>query len=105
MKYLNVLLVFGIVAIVGELAGWSPLLVFAASGLTMVPLAGLMGEATEALAVYTGPRLGGLLNATLGNAAELIITIMALREGIPYTEKQIMRLEKMGQALGLGNVS
>jgi Ca2+:H+ antiporter len=82
MKYLNVLLVFGIVAIVGELAGWSPLLVFAASGLTMVPLAGLMGEATEALAVYTGPRLGGLLNATLGNAAELIITIMALREGI-----------------------
>jgi Ca2+:H+ antiporter len=48
----------------------------------MIPLAGLMGEATEALAVHTGPRLGGLLNATLGNAAELIITIMAIREGI-----------------------
>jgi Ca2+:H+ antiporter len=82
MKYLNFLLIFGIVAIVAELAGWSPLLVFASSGLAMIPLAGLMGEATEALAVYTGPRLGGLLNATLGNAAEMIITIMAIREGI-----------------------
>jgi Ca2+:H+ antiporter len=82
MKYLNILLIFAIVAIVGELAGWSPLIIFIASALAMIPLAGLMGEATEALAVRTGPRLGGLLNATLGNAAELIITIMAIREGI-----------------------
>lgn len=82
MKYLNILLIFGVVAVVAELAGWSPLLVFVCSGLAMIPLAGLMGEATESLAVYTGPRLGGLLNATLGNAAELIITVMAIREGI-----------------------
>jgi len=82
MKYLRILLIFGIVAIVADLLGWSPLLVFIFSGLAMIPLAGLMGEATEALAVHTGPRLGGLLNATLGNAAELIITIMAIREGI-----------------------
>lgn len=82
MKYLRILLVFGIVAIVADLLGWDPLLVFIFSGLAMIPLAGLMGEATEALAVHTGPRLGGLLNATLGNAAELIITIMAIREGI-----------------------
>ncbi len=82
MKFLNLLLIFGIVAIVASLLGWSPLLVFVASSLAMIPLAGLMGEATEALALHTGPRLGGLLNATLGNAAELIITIMAIREGI-----------------------
>jgi Ca2+:H+ antiporter len=82
VKFLNVLLVFGVVAVVGNLLGWSPLLVFIASGLAMIPLAGLMGAATEALALHTGPRLGGLLNATLGNAAELIITIMAIREGI-----------------------
>jgi len=82
MKYLKVLLVFGLVAIVGELAGWNPLLIFVASGLTMIPLAGLLGEATEVLAVHTGPRIGGLLNATLGNAAELIITVMAVREGL-----------------------
>jgi Ca2+:H+ antiporter len=82
VRWLNVLLVFGVVAIVAELLGWSPLLVFVTSSLAMIPLAGLLGEATEALAVHTGPRAGGLLNATLGNAAELIIAIMALREGI-----------------------
>jgi Ca2+:H+ antiporter len=82
MKFLNVLLIFGVVAILSDLLGWSPLLTFIASGLTMIPLAGLMGSATEALALHTGPRLGGLLNATLGNAAELIITVMAIREGI-----------------------
>jgi len=82
IKFLNLLLLFAAVAIVGQLLGWNPLLIFVSSGLAMVPLAGLMGEATEALAVHTGPRLGGLLNATLGNAAELIITIMAVREGL-----------------------
>jgi Ca2+:H+ antiporter len=50
--------------------------------LGIIPLAGLIGESTESLAHYTGPRLGGLLNATLGNAAELIITIVAIREGL-----------------------
>jgi Ca2+:H+ antiporter len=45
-------------------------------------MAHYIGESTEALARYTGPRLGGLLNATLGNAAELIITIVAIREGL-----------------------
>jgi len=42
----------------------------------------LIGESTEALATYIGPRVGGLLNATLGNAAELIITVVAIREGL-----------------------
>jgi Ca2+:H+ antiporter len=60
----------------------------------MIPLAGLMGEATEVLAARTGPRLGGLLNATLGNAAELIITIMAIREGLrnPAINTQMLEL-------------
>jgi Ca2+:H+ antiporter len=94
MKYLNILLVFAVVAVVAEFAGWNPLLVFAASGLAMVPLAGFMGAATEVLAVHTGPRLGGLLNATLGNAAELIITIMAIREGLlnPAINRQMLEL-------------
>lgn len=94
MKYLNILLVFAVVAILGELLGWNPLLVFVSSGLSMIPLAGLMGKATEALAVHTGPRLGGLLNATLGNAAELIITIMAVREGLmnPAINEQMLEL-------------
>jgi Ca2+:H+ antiporter len=69
-------------AILAELAGWNPVLVFSFSALGVIPLAGYIGEATEALAHFTGPRLGGLLNATLGNAAELIITIFAIREGL-----------------------
>ena len=94
MKYLNVLLIFVVVAVVAEFANWNPLVVFAASGLAMIPLAGLMGAATEALAIHTGPRLGGLLNATLGNAAELIITIMAIREGLlnPAINEQMLEL-------------
>ncbi|MFZ2420085.1 MAG: calcium/proton exchanger [Anaerolineae bacterium] len=82
MKYLKILLVFVPLAILGELLHWNPLLVFALSALGVVPLAGLLGEATEHLVVHTGPRVGGLLNATLGNAAELIITIFALRAGL-----------------------
>ena len=45
-------------------------------------MAGYIGEATEALAEHTGPKIGGLLNATLGNAAELIITLVAIRAGL-----------------------
>lgn len=59
-----------------------PLWVFIAACVGVLPLAGLMGEATEQLAERTGPTLGGLLNATFGNAAELIIAIAALRAGL-----------------------
>ncbi|HET9986479.1 MAG TPA: calcium/proton exchanger [Longimicrobiales bacterium] len=56
--------------------------VFLTSALAIVPLSALMGKATEELAAHTGPTVGGLLNASLGNAAELIITILALRAGL-----------------------
>lgn len=83
MKYLYVLLILVPVALVMDLAdigGHSA--VFIASALGMIPLAALLGRATEAVAVYTGPKIGALLNATLGNAAELIIVIIALNEGL-----------------------
>ena len=60
----------------------SPLLVFVTACLGVLPLAGFMGEATEQIAARTGPTLGGLLNATFGNAAELIIAIVALQAGL-----------------------
>jgi Ca2+:H+ antiporter len=60
----------------------SPLLVFFTSCIAVLPLAGLMGQATEQLAERTGPTVGGLLNATFGNAAELIIALVALRAGL-----------------------
>jgi Ca2+:H+ antiporter len=56
--------------------------VFITACLGVLPLAGYMGEATEHLAHRTGPTIGGLLNATFGNAAELIIAIVALRAGL-----------------------
>lgn len=59
-----------------------PLLIFTTSALAIIPLAGLMGEATEKLTHHVGAGIGGLLNASFGNAAELIIAIMALREGL-----------------------
>ena len=60
----------------------SPLAVFVLACLAIVPLAGLLGVATEKLAARTGEGIGGFLNATLGNAAELIIALVALKAGM-----------------------
>ena len=60
----------------------NPTLVFVVSLIAIYPLAELMGEATEALAVYMGPTIGGLLNATLNNAPEIIIAMFALKNGL-----------------------
>ncbi len=82
MNILYVLLIFVPIAIIAELLGWPPIAVFVTSALGMIPLASLIGEATEEIAARTGPRIGGLLNATLGNAAELIVAIFAIKEGL-----------------------
>jgi Ca2+:H+ antiporter len=79
---LLLLLVFVPVAIVLEVMHADPIWSFAASALAIIPLAGLMGKATEHLAEHLGAGLGGLLNASFGNAAELIIAFMALRAGL-----------------------
>src|SRR6266446_5671474 len=68
-------------AVVLELFHAHPLWTFLASCVAVVPLAGLMGRATENLAETLGAGVGGLLNATFGNAAELIIALMALAKG------------------------
>jgi len=64
-----------------DLAGAANTAVFVASGLALVALAWIVGVATEQLAESSGPKVGGVLNATFGNAAELIITIFAIRAG------------------------
>jgi Ca2+:H+ antiporter len=79
---LNLLLVFVPIAAALEFAHANPIAIFAASALAIIPLAGWMGRATEHLAEKLGEGLGGLLNATFGNAAELIIALMALRKGL-----------------------
>ena len=74
----------------------TPTAVFVVSCLAVLPLAGLMGEATEQLAHRSGPGIGGLLNATFGNAAELIIGMAALRAG----EVEIVKASITGSILG-----
>jgi Ca2+:H+ antiporter len=69
-------------AILSELFNWNPIATFVFAAIGIVPLAGFIGTSTEVLAAHTNPRVGALLNATLGNAAELIITIVAIRAGL-----------------------
>ena len=77
---LNWLLVFVPLSLAFELAHQS-LLIFITSGLAIVPLAGLIGRATDQLAIRVGPRLGGLLNATIGNVTELIVAVLRVLAG------------------------
>jgi len=76
------LLVFVALAPLAAALHWSGSATFAFAALAIVPLAGLMGEATESLAARLGAGVGGLLNATFGNAAELIIAMVALQRGL-----------------------
>ncbi len=82
MKFLYALLIFVPLAIVAELMHASPIIVFALSAAAILPLSGILGTATEELAGHTGPTIGGLMNATLGNFAELVIAAFALRAGL-----------------------
>lgn len=79
---LSVLLLFIPVSIAGHFLHWSEPIVFITSALAIIPLAAWMGTATEEIAVVMGPALGGLLNATFGNATELIIALVALNAGL-----------------------
>lgn len=69
-------------SVIGSLMHWPSILLFVVYCLTIVALASYMGRATESLAVVAGPRIGGLLNATFGNAVELIISIFSLKAGL-----------------------
>jgi Ca2+:H+ antiporter len=76
------LLVFVPISIAAHFLGWGSLLVFMTSALAILPLASWLSTATEEIAVVLGPSWGGLLNATFGNATELIIALVALNAGL-----------------------
>lgn len=82
MKILKYLLIFIPISIIGEFMHLPPTVMFVLAALSIIPLAGLMGEATEEISFYTGPKIGGFLNATFGNATELIISFFALKAGL-----------------------
>src|SRR6266540_5544243 len=84
-------------AVVLELADvGSPVVVFGAAALGVIPCAAIMGEATEAIAARTGPGIGGLLNVTFGNAPELIIAFFALIEGL----QEVVKASIVGSIIG-----
>lgn len=82
MKILKYLLIFVPISFIAKFMGASDSLMFILSCLSIIPLAGLMGEATEEISFYSGPKIGGFLNGTFGNATELIISFFALKQGL-----------------------
>lgn len=99
MKYLNILLMAVPLSIYLELTHANEAAIFLSTLMAIIPLAAILGKATEELAVHTGPRVGGLINATLGNAAELIITILALKEGLITVVKASLAGSILGNIL------
>lgn len=97
--WLRVLLVFVPVTALAELLHARAIVLFVLAGLAIIPLAGLIGESTEAVAGRAGPGVGGLLNATFGNAAELIIALFALAQGLDAVVKASLTGSIIGNLL------
>ncbi len=93
---LDWLLVLVPVSIALEIAHGPDLAIFLTSAGAILPLAGLIGRATEQLALHTGPRIGGLVNATFGNVTELIIAIFLILED----KIEIVKASLTGSILG-----
>ncbi|KAF9356104.1 hypothetical protein BGX34_010098 [Mortierella sp. NVP85] len=77
----NILLLFIPLGILAEKLHWSPATVFTLNFIAIIPLAKLLGYATEEISMSVGENIGALLNASFGNAVELILSIIALKEG------------------------
>ncbi|MBI2941354.1 MAG: calcium/proton exchanger [Chloroflexi bacterium] len=98
-RWLWLLLTFAVGAIVARAMAAPAAVVFSLAALGIIPLAALIGRSTESLAVRVGPTFGGLLNATFGNAAELIITIIALQAGLVALVKASLTGAVIGNSL------
>ena len=90
------LLLGPLVVVLDRLDAVGDLTVFVIAGLALLPLSWVIGEATDNLARYTGPGIGGFLNATFGNAPELIIAIVAVADGLT----EIVRASLVGSIVG-----
>ena len=82
MKILKYMLIFIPISFIAKFLNTSGTIMFILSCLSIIPLAGLMGEGTEEISFYSGPKIGGFLNGTFGNATELIISFFALKKGL-----------------------
>jgi len=79
---INSMIMFVPLGIASQKLGWGCLSVFGFNFLAIIPLAAVLGAATESMSRHTGQVLGGLLNATLGNAVEMSVTFFAVRNGM-----------------------
>ncbi|KAI1943186.1 Vacuolar membrane antiporter with Ca2+/H+ and K+/H+ exchange activity [Ophidiomyces ophidiicola] len=94
-NYVNILLVFVPLGIISGMLGWNPTTTFILNFLAIMPLASILSFATEELSATLGETLGGLLNATFGNAVELIVSIIALQKN----EIRIVQASMLGSIL------
>ncbi|CDO03183.1 cation transporter [Oceanobacillus picturae] len=92
-------------SIIGSIFHWSAVIMFGIYCLTIIALAGFIGRATESLAIVLGPRIGGLLNATFGNAVELIISIFSLKAGLVSIVLASLTGSVLGNLLLVGGLS
>lgn len=99
MRWADLLLLGIPAALYFEFVAHQPLAAFVTSAAAVLRLAGWMGHATEQVAIHSGPRIGGFLNGTFGNAAELIIVIMAIGEGLFEVVKASITGSILGNAL------
>ncbi|GAX91563.1 calcium/proton exchanger [Effusibacillus lacus] len=94
--WILLLVIFLPLTVIGNFLHFSEVLLFVLASVTILPLASYMGRATESIAIHSGPRIGGLLNATFGNAVELIIAFFALRKGLT----QVVQASLTGSVIG-----
>ena len=92
----SALLVFTPLALLAAILHRSPVLVFLFSAIAIIPLAKYIGDATNELTLRTHAGLGGFLNATFGNATELIVGVFALHAGL----LEVVKASIIGSVLG-----
>jgi len=96
-RFLTPLLLLGPVVVLLDRLGYADqLTLFVLAAAALIPLSWLIGEATDNLALHTGPGIGGFLNATFGNAPELIIAIVAISDGLT----EVVRASLVGSIVG-----
>src|SRR5690625_1390311 len=105
-KLFNVFVGIGLpISVIGFILHWSAIMMFIIYCVTIIALAGFIGIAIEILSIVLGPRIGGLLNATFGNAVELIISIFALKAGLITIVLASLTGSVLGNLLLVGGLS
>lgn len=105
-RVFSILVIIGVpLAIIGSFMDWPSIAMFVICSISIIALSSFMGRATESLAIVSGPRIGGLLNATFGNAVELIISVFALKAGLIGVVLASLTGSVIGNLLLVGGLS